>query len=139
MIRNNKGFSLITTLILSAVALSFIGALAFFIHSGSKAGSSIDFYKSSLEIAKGASELLMKAVDESNFNCDTSTIDTTNDFLENYKDDSPNFLINVVKYECKEFYAGTSSGELYLFVVSVNRKNRDEKAEVDFGYMKRYY
>ncbi|QAR32072.1 hypothetical protein EP073_01230 [Geovibrio thiophilus] len=138
MITNNKGFSLIATLVMSAVVLAFLSALIYFVQSGSRTSASLDSYKSSLEIAKGASELIMKGVDDDEIECsdDADYIDEVQEFMAPYDDDTTTHVINVASYRCEKFYTENSEREIYIFTVQVQRNNTDERAEVDFGYMK---
>lgn len=135
---SNKGFSLLTTLILSAVVLAFLSALIYFVQSGSRTAASLDSYKSSLEIAKGASELIMKGVDDDEIECsdDADYIDDVREFMGPYDNDTTTHTVTVSSYRCERFYTENSEREVYIFTVLVQRNNTEERAEVDFGYMK---
>lgn len=135
---SNKGFSLLTTLILSAVVLAFLSALIYFVQSGSRTAASLDSYKSSLEIAKGASELIMKGVDDDEIECsdDASYIDDVREFMAPFGADTSTHTVTISSYKCERFYTENSEREVYIFTVLVQRNNTEERAEVDFGYMK---
>ncbi|MCD8568540.1 MAG: hypothetical protein LRY50_09500 [Geovibrio sp.] len=135
---SNKGFSLLTTLILSAVVLAFLSALIYFVQYGSRTAASLDSYKSSLEIAKGASELIMKGVDDDEIECsdDADYIDDVREFMAPYGADTSTHTVTVSSYRCERFYTENSEREVYIFTVLVQRNNTEERAEVDFGYMK---
>ena len=132
---NNKGFSLITTLVLSALAIVFISALIYFVQSGSRATSSLDMYKDSLEVAKGASELLMKGVDEYKVECDFTKANVQS-FIEDFNDHLPSYTITIDNFFCEEFYTENSVGELFTFNLIVQRKSSKEKSVISFGYVK---
>jgi len=141
MIRlDDKGFSLLTTLILSAVALAFISALVYFVQSGSRSAASLESYKSSLEIAKGASEFLIAGVYNElvgfgHIDCD-SDLDDVNAYLSPYDQDTETHNVTVTAFKCERF--NNNYDELYVMKLLVQRENSQEKAEVEFGYLKEY-
>ncbi|MGE4497208.1 MAG: hypothetical protein AB7E48_04955 [Deferribacterales bacterium] len=137
---DNKGFSLITTLVLSAVALAFISALIYFVQSGSRTSASVESYKSSLEIAKGASEFLIAGVYNEkvgfgHIDCD-SDLGDVNDYLSPYDEDTETHTVEVTSFKCERF--NNNYNELYLIKLRVQRTGSEEKAEVEFGYLKEY-
>ncbi|WP_022851353.1 hypothetical protein [Limisalsivibrio acetivorans] len=131
-IRNNKGFSLVTTLVLSMVALAFISTLAYFVQSGSQTTASLGSYKSSLDVAKGTADFLIAGVRDNQVGCaDNITKVTT--FISRYDNETTTHDISVTNYECKSF--DNDEKELYIFTIEVNRGANQEKSIVEFGYL----
>jgi hypothetical protein len=140
MLLNKKGFSLITVIVLSAVALSCISALMYFTQSSSRTTASVGSYKDSLEVAKGASEYLVAGVYNElvgfgHIECGSSRA-AVNSYLTPYKDDSAAYDIEVTDFRCIKH--NNERNEIYVFKLKVQRKNSGEKAEVEFGYQKIY-
>lgn len=83
MKENQKGLALFTVLILSIVAIMLIGTLIYFLLRGKESQVLQSRYTSSLEVAKGASEILMQMItDPYNpdlpFNCSDTELNAYN-------------------------------------------------------------
>jgi hypothetical protein len=135
MIMNNKGFSLLMTLILSSVALAFISTLIYFVQSGTKSTASLESYKSSLEVAKGASEFLIAGVYDKQLGCEDNLTDAIS-LISPYDNETASHNITIIEYHCKSFNGGIN--ELYSFRIRVQKANSDEVSEVEFGYLETY-
>jgi len=62
MMKNNKGMALITTIILSAIALLLVGTVYYLLNSGTKISGIQARYTTALEASKGASEYVMNLI-----------------------------------------------------------------------------
>jgi len=133
IIKNDKGFALITTLILSAIAMSFIVGLVYMTKSNIQSTTSVKTYKSSLAVGKGTSDFIIVGVNHKDIQS-TSSLNDIQDFLDGtYIKETPGYTITVLDYFCEEFDQGKK--QLYTFKIRVVKDGTDEKVEIDFGYL----
>ena len=143
MKNNEKGIALITTLVLGLAALAFIGALLYFLTSGTKISGTEKRYYTALEAAKGGAKLIMANL------LDSSTPLTCNGSVCNPCPDPDNATnINACKIDLSVSTLGDYDIEAYLLahendgisdiytirVKAKNTNNLKEKAEVEFVY-----
>ena len=132
-----RGIALIVALILSLIAMIFIGALFYLLNTGTQISGMYKTYTSSLEVAKGVSSYLMKLMDRGEF-CDFTSCNSTNASIDlgNYSR-IDNFLVNAtLLYRILENPAKpVSSPQTFAVEVKVvNLKNPADKTTVDFVY-----
>ena len=132
---NNKGYALITTLVMSVVALGFISTLIYFVMSGSKATQSVRNYRSSLDIAKGATDFVTAGIYENQVGC-ADSLSAVQTFMDKYLTESPDYTISLLNYECEPFDTGQK--EIYIVRLQVQRKDTNEKTIIEFGYLEEY-
>jgi len=132
---NEKGFALVTTLVLSVVALGFIMALMYMVTSSTQQLSSVKVYKSSLEVAKGASEFLTAGITDDQLGC-ADNITSVEQFISKYKSETDDYSVDLLNYSCRTFDNGKKA--LYLFEIQVNRGQTQEKTIIEFGYLEEF-
>jgi len=138
LIKNNqKGFSLIVTLVLSFVALGFIAALIYLITSGIILSGRGKIYANALDAAKGITDIIIDRINTDNLKCnngsicnDNGTIDNLNTLAGSYYTASATLLKKT------SYFSGTPAKEyeLYLISISVKSKTSNDKSEVEFAY-----
>ncbi|WP_029520373.1 hypothetical protein [Persephonella sp. IF05-L8] len=139
MKNNEKGIALLTTLILGLVALAFIGALLYFLTSGTRFSGTEKRYYTALEAAKGGADSIISTllIDgdvtcNNGNNCvscpltpsDSCKIDLTTTTLGNYNIEA--YLLG------KE--TTTYSTVFSIRVIARNPQQPNEKAEIEFVY-----
>ncbi len=132
-----RGIVLIVALVLSLIAMVFIGALFYLLTSGTQISGIYKTYTSSLEVAKGISNYLMRLMDNGEF-CKFTSCNSTNAII-NLGDYSriDGFQINAtLLYRVLENPADSiNSPQTYAVELKVvNLKNPNDKTTVDFVY-----
>ncbi|MGA1862783.1 hypothetical protein OWM07_07860 [Deferribacter thermophilus] len=130
---NNKGIALLTTLILSLVALGFVAAIMYMLNSSTNISGTHKRYQNALMAARGASEYIMDKLvsgDESDL-CNTTTCpeNTPIDLSDLFSDYE-------VKATLLNRYEDTVSDIIiYSFrVTATNKNNPKEKSIIEFVY-----
>jgi hypothetical protein len=132
-----KGIALIVALVLSLVAMVFIGALFYLLTSGTQISGMYKTYTSSLEVAKGISNYLMRLMDNGDF-CKFTSCNSTNATIDlgNYSR-IDNFQVNAtLLYRILENPTDpVNSPQTYAVELKVvNENNPSDKTTVDFVY-----
>lgn len=130
---NNKGFALLTTLILSGIALAFIAGLIYMSKAGIDSTTSLKTYKSSLAVGKGASDYLIASVHNEDITPTTLLSVVQSLINDNYGAETPGYTITVLDYTAESFDDG--SKEVYTFKVQVIKNDTKEKTIIEFGYL----
>lgn len=130
---NNKGIALLTTLILSLVALGFVAAIMYMLNSSTNISGTHKRYQNALMAARGASEYIMDKLvsGDENSLCnnqlctDNTTVDLSSLFSEydvkatvlNRYEDTVN---DIIVYSIR--------------VNAINKNNPKEKSIIEFVY-----
>ncbi|BAI80334.1 conserved hypothetical protein [Deferribacter desulfuricans SSM1] len=130
---NNKGIALLTTLILSLVALGFVAAIMYMLNSSTNISGTHKRYQNALMAARGASEYIMdklvsgdeKSLCNNQLCTDNTTIDLNSLFSEydveatvlNRYEDTVN---DIIVYSIR--------------VNAINKNNPKEKSIIEFVY-----
>lgn len=139
MKNNEKGIALLTTLILGLVALAFIGALLYFLTSGTRFSGTEKRYYTALEAAKGGADLIIsKLLTVGDVTCNGNNtctpcptnpsnsckIDLTTSSFGDY---------NIEAYLLGKENTGTST-IFDIRVIAKSSQRPNEKAEIEFVY-----
>jgi len=129
-----KGFVLLTTVILSLVALALVGGLLYMLTRTTSTTGMEKRYISAIEVTKGVSTYIMQAIDEGNLTCtdgicgDNSPIDLSSAGLSEVGDYK---VTATVKKKVE-----TPEGTIYTIeVITYNKNNPSEKSRVMFVYL----
>ena len=126
-----KGITLISALVMSFIAVAFIGALLFLITNSTQISGVTTKYTSSLEVAKGITDYIVSKIDARSLTCGGgNTCTPTN----NNVDISG---LGLSGYNASATYLGETAGtgfRVYAFKIVVSRKNSTETATVEFLY-----
>ncbi len=128
-----KGITLISALVMSFVAVAFIGALLFLITNSTQISRITAKYTSSLEVAKGITDYIVSKINAGTLTCGGGTTCTT---TNNNVDISG---LGLSDYNASATYLGETAGTgfiVYAFRISVSRNNSNETATVEFLYKK---
>ncbi len=142
MKNNQKGIALVTTLVLGLIALAFIGALLYFLTSGTKISGVEKRYYTALEAAKGGANLVISNILSGDLKCNGSSctpcptsisntckIDLIQSNFGNYSVEA--YLLG------KESFVDINGNQIKVYTVRVVAKNSNkpnEKAEIEFVY-----
>ena len=139
MRNNEKGIALLTTLILGFVALAFIGALLYFLSSGTHFSGTEKRYYTSLDAAKGGADLVIaQLLKDGDLKCNGGSACTP----------CPTALNNNCKIDLSTTSLGNYDVQAYLLqketagvatifdvrVIANNSSHPNEKAEIEFVY-----
>ncbi|MGA1846941.1 hypothetical protein [Deferribacter abyssi] len=129
----NKGMALVTTLILSLVALGFVAAILYMINSSTNISGSHKRYQNTLMAARSAAEYIMDKIliGDENILCNGSLCsDNTTFDLNNLTND---YNINVKVLDKSE--DSTTGVTVYSFrVTTTNKNNPKEKSVIEFVF-----
>ena len=130
--RSDKGMTLVSTLVMSFIAVGFIGALLFIITNATQISGSTAKYISALEVAKGVTDYIVSKVNAGTLTCSGTTCTPTNNVV-----DISGLALS--EYDVTATYLGETPGTgfiVYAFSISVKRNNKEETATVEFLYKK---
>ena len=141
MKNNEKGIALVVTLILGVIALAFIGALLYFLTSGTKISGTEKRYYTALEAAKGGADLIIADIlEDGDITCNnnqtcTPCPGTVSDDCKIDLSLTDNKLGDYTIEAYLRSVEATPTAKIFdITVISKNSNNPKEKAEVEFVY-----
>ncbi|WP_457643926.1 hypothetical protein [Persephonella sp.] len=140
MKNNEKGIALLTTIILGAVALAFIGALLYMLISGTHMSGVSGRYTTALDAAKGGADLVITKILNNDITCGGATCtpcpDTPDDQckIDLQISNLGNYNVEAYLIGKDAVVYGGSNYDLYAIRVIATNPNTRETAEVEFVY-----
>lgn len=137
LILNEKGVALLTTLVLSFVALGFIAALLYFLNSSTEISGIQTRYQTSLEAAKGGSDFVMNQLVTGLATCEGGTKDLPDcDSGDSIDLGSYNSVgqYNLSATMLSSSYDNVTETEIYAVRVNAKNTTNDEKSTIEFVY-----
>jgi len=143
--KNNKGMALITTIILSVIALLLVGTVYYLLNSGTKISGIQARYTTALEASKGASEYVMNLILDKFDNISTEEISCSS------LTECAGYTGNCIDLSAKNYnklggfdicakvldskYFPNKNLVIYSIEVrAINPNNNDEKSVIQFVY-----
>ncbi len=145
MKRNKKGFALVTTMILSFIALALLVTINYFLNTGSYISSTEKQYTGSLESARGVADFIIKQIewDENGdvLQCDNGNTCSANSVIDLGSYSSlGNYNITATMLSTPVETEVTSGGvttyyTIYSFrVIATSQSDSSKKAIIDVVY-----
>jgi hypothetical protein len=139
---SREGMAFITVLVLAAIALAFTAVMLYLITSGTKITGIETRYTSSLEVAKGVSNYIMRLMNEGKTDfCSKYTTDNCRNAESGVKEEidlSKDNYDEFWDYKAKAYLLSViddKGATIYAVEVEVfNQHTRSEKVIVDFVY-----
>jgi hypothetical protein len=133
---NNKGFSLITTLIFSFVALGFMAALLYLTMGGITTSGSAKRYTSANEVSKAVTDNIIYFLHSNQLcgagnNCPDNA---TNLNINGINSPDSNYSVSVTLLKKEAFSKNSKNYSLYFFNLVTTANNSNEKSDIYFAY-----
>lgn len=128
-----KGFVLLTTVILSLIALVLVGGLLYILTRTTGTTGMEKRYINALETTKGVSTYIMQQIDDGDLKCNGGNTCNDNGTIDlGSLSDVGNYKVNATVLK----KVNTSDGNVYTIrVVTSNKNNPSEKSRVVFVYL----